>query len=116
MGDPMLYRLSYLQRQGGEEQYDCEAVQQRTRGKEKRDFICAMFLSPTASFSAWLEKKKPEQNQDSPSATTTTRLLTVPPSTPTQSHAVSRAQTPVLCLTWCLLPSTRTNKDFTPHL
>lgn len=58
MGDPVLYRLSYLQRQGGEEQYDCEAVQQRTRGKEKRDFICAIFLSPAASFSAWLEKKK----------------------------------------------------------
>lgn len=52
MGDLVLYRLSYLQRQGGKEQYNCEAVQQRMRRKEKRDFIRAIFLSPTASFSA----------------------------------------------------------------
>lgn len=40
----------------------------------------------------------------------------VPPSMLTQSLTVSRAQTPMLCLTWCLLPSTHTNKDVTPHL
>lgn len=44
----------------------------------------------------------------------TSPLLAMPPSMLTQIQAASKAQTPVLCLTWCLLPSMRTNKDFAP--
>lgn len=124
-GDLAVHKLSYLQRKKEEESYNCRAtaMSQRMTGEE-RDFICIIsknlhgsnrfaphFLSPAQSSCVWMLNGA-QSEQPPPTLT----LLAVPPSTPIQSHAVPKAQTSVLCLTWCLLPSTRTNKNFTPHV
>lgn len=77
--------------------------------------VAETFLFTISSLDLYLCGCKVEKNQDNPSPPVLS-ISCAPPSTLTQIHAASKAQALVLCLTWYLLPSTRTNKDDTPRL